>query len=225
MNVLSRHDFLRVGSLTALGLGWTDLLRMRAAAKPGGGATVATAKSCILIWLDGGPSHLDSFDPKPQAPAEVRGPFAAMDTAIPGVQVSELLPRTAGILDRIALVRSVTSPLGEHNFGTHYLLTGHKPTPALAYPSHGAVVATLRESTADLPPFIAVPHSRVGGGNFRQEGFLSSRAAAFDVGGDPGKAGFRVENLEAYSGVTSARLARRREFLGGARPPRPEAAV
>ena len=79
------------------------------------------AKSCILIWLDGGPSHLESLDPKPNAPQEVRGPFGTIASSVAGIRLSHLMPRTAAAIGHTAIIRSMTSPLGEHNFGTHYL--------------------------------------------------------------------------------------------------------
>lgn len=208
---ITRRDYLRVGGLTAFGFGLTDLLRLRAAA--GESIPPSRARSCILIWLDGGPSHLDSFDPKPDAPAEVRGPFKSIPTSVTGVHVSELLPQTAAILKDVALVRSVTSPLGEHNFGTHYLLTGYKPTPALEYPAHSSVVAHLRERGGDLPPNIAVPNMRVGGGKFTPQGFLPVSTGPFEVGGDPSRPDFRVRDLDPFEGVTNLRIERRRAYL------------
>ena len=116
-----------------LGIGLGDLFRLRRAMAAEGQepstSPKTTAKSCILIWLDGGPSHLETFDLKPDPPVEVRGPLAAIPTNVPGVFLSECLPRMAALLDKIAIIRSMTSPLGEHNFGTHYLMTGYQPTP------------------------------------------------------------------------------------------------
>jgi hypothetical protein len=208
---ITRRDSLRVGGLAALGCGLMDLLRLRGAA--GESALAPRARSCILIWLDGGPSHLDSLDPKPDAPAEVRGPFQSIATSVPGVRVSELMPRTAEIVKDITLVRSMTSPLGEHNFGAHYLMTGYKPTPALEYPSHGAIVAHVRPGGGDLPANIAVPDMRVGGGKFTPSGYLPGSTAPFEVGGDPSRPDFQVRNVDAFAGVTDVRLARRREYL------------
>jgi hypothetical protein len=208
---VTRRDYLKVGGLTALGCGMVDLLRLRAAAAPN--APAPRARSCILIWLDGGPSHLDTFDPKPQAPAEVRGEFKSIPTSVPGVHVSELLPRTAEVMQHVAIIRSMTSPLGEHNFGTHYLMTGYKPTPALEYPAHGAVVAHSQSGAADLPPFIAVPNMRVGGANFKPEGYLPAATAPFEVGGDPSRPDFRVRDLDPFTGMTDVRIERRREYL------------
>ena len=93
------------------------------------------AKNCILIWLDGGASHLETFDPKPNAPAEVRGPFGSIETKVPGIRISEHMPRTAAMLDKIAVVRSMTSPFGVHNFGVQYVMTGHKPCLLYTSPS------------------------------------------------------------------------------------------
>src|SRR6187401_437499 len=116
----SRRDFVRIGGLTALGLGLQPLF-----ARPASGALTAKAKRAILIWLDGGPSHLETFDVKPDAPREVRGPLAAISTNVAGIQVSECFPKLAQRMDRAAIVRSMTSPLGEHNLGTHYMMTGY----------------------------------------------------------------------------------------------------
>jgi hypothetical protein len=200
-----------------LGLGLVDLLRSRVSSGENENEienrVAARAKSCILIWLDGGPSHLETFDPKPTAPVEIRGPFASIATAVPGVELSELLPKTAARLNRTTLIRSVTSPLGEHNFGTHYLLTGYRPTPALNYPAIGSVVNYQRPEAGELPGHIAIPDLRVGGAKFVAEGYLPRSVAPFEVGGDPSRRDFRVPGLDRFPGVTSARLQRRRQYL------------
>ena len=149
---LQRRDFIRIGGLTALGLTASETSQRTVSAEPGAGKI--RAKSCILIWLDGGPSHLDTFDPKPDAPTEVRGPFDTVATPIPGVRFSEMLAKTAAIADRLAIIRSMTSPLGEHGLANHYLLTGYHPSPVLRYPSLGSVVSHERQSSRDsvLPP-------------------------------------------------------------------------
>ena len=208
---VTRRDVLRVGSLTALGLGLADWFRLRATSPlPASSAPRRRARSCILLWLDGVPSHLDTFDLKPEAPVEVRGPFRPISTKVPGVQICEHLPRTAAIMDKLAIVRSMTSPLGEHNFGSHYLLTGYKPSAALTYPSLGSVVAASRSPENVLPPYITVgqrPNAMMG------SGYLPRRFAPFALGGDPSKPDFRVRDLDLYPEVTEARLRRRREFL------------
>ncbi|MDA1055543.1 MAG: DUF1501 domain-containing protein [Planctomycetota bacterium] len=209
---VTRRDFVRVGGLSALGLGLADLFRLRRAASANEPAP-STARSCILIWLDGGPSHLETLDLKPDSPSEVRGPFQPISTAVPGTQICELLPRTAQLLNRVAIIRSMTSPLGEHNFGAQYLLSGYKPSPVIDYPSFGSVVAQLHDERAILPNNIAVPTFRVGGGRLSGQGFLPEQTRPFSVGGDPAKPDFQVRDLDLYPAVTANRLDRRRSFL------------
>lgn len=177
---VNRRDFVRVGALSAFGVGVGHAPTGLQAA----GSSSPAAKRCVLIWLDGGPSHLETFDPKPAAPKEVRGPFAAISTQVPGTHISEVLPQTAKIADRFAIVRSVTSPLGEHNLGTQYLLTGYKPTPVLEYPTYGAVLGHVRKYRGVLPGHVAVPTLRVGGSKLTGHGFLPAEQRPFAVGGD-----------------------------------------
>lgn len=202
-----RRDLLRLGSLGFLGLSMVDWFRARSQASE---EATPRAKSCILIWLDGGPSHLETFDLKPAAPSEVRGPFQPIATKVPGIQISELLPRTAEVTDKLAIIRSLTSPLGEHGLANHYLLTGYKPSPVLHYPSYGAVVSHVRlPANATLPPYIAIPEAK----NTASAGFLGSRYEPFATGGDPSKPEFRVRDLNLFPDVTEERIRRRREYL------------
>ncbi|OAI54722.1 hypothetical protein AYO44_14340 [Planctomycetaceae bacterium SCGC AG-212-F19] len=201
---ITRREFLHVGALSALGLGVADAMRLRASAAEGG-----ALPNCILIWLDGGPSHLDTFDLKPDAPADVRGPFKPIATKVPGIQICEHFPRLAQQTDKLCIIRSMTSELGEHNFGSHYLLTGAKPSPVLEYPSFGSVVAHCRSGKQVLPSYIAVPNASPQGGN----GYLPGSCRPFAVGGDPARPDFRVRDLEAPAAMPGARLERRRDFL------------
>ena len=207
---VTRRDFVRIGGLTAFGLGMTDFFAHRATAE---GKSDAKASRAILIWLDGGPSHLETFDLKPDAPTEVRGPFQPIATSVPGVQICELMPKLAARIQHAAIVRSVTSPLGEHNLGTHYMLTGYPPTPALEYPAIGSVVAQLDSTQRTLPRHIAVPNFGVGGKRLSGNGYLPLVTKPFEVGGDPAKPDFRVRDLDFYPGLSSERLDRRREYL------------
>lgn len=201
---VTRRNMLRVGGLSAFGLGLADLFRLRATAA----GEKARAKSCILLWLDGGPSHLETLDLKPDAPAEVRGPFQPIATNVSGIEISELLPQTARICDKLAIIRSMTSPLGEHGLANRYLLTGYKPSPVLQYPSYGSVVTQLRAGVSVLPPYVAIPESRGS-----TAGFLGSTCEPFETGGDPSKPEFHVKDLELFPGVDAARIQRRREYL------------
>jgi hypothetical protein len=207
----SRRDVLRVGVLSALGLGLDDLFRLRAAARAAEAPPVR-ARSCVLIWLAGGPSHLDTFDPKPDAPKDVRGEFQPIETAVPGLRISEVYPDLAKMMDRTVLIRSVTSPEADHDRAAHHLLTGYRPSPALVYPSHGSVVAKVREGSraGTLPPSVAVPDAPL----FASSGYLTPAYDPFSVGGDPNAPGFRVRDLTPPDRLTLARLERRRAMVG-----------
>ncbi len=208
---LSRRDFVRIGGLSALGLSLPALLRLRSA--QGADAARGRAKSCIVIWLDGGPSHLETFDLKPDAPAEVRGPFASIPTSAGDIRISEHLPKLAKRMEHAAIIRSMTSPLGEHNLGTHYLLTGYAPTPAIEYPAIGSVVGHLRGERGVLPPHIAVPDFRVGGRNLSGNGYLPASARPFSLNSDPARPDFQVPDLDFYPGTSADRIDRRRDYL------------
>lgn len=173
----------------------------------------STAKRCILVWLDGGPSHLDMFDPKPNAPVEVRGPFSSIATKIPGVRFSELMPGLAARADELAVIRSMTSPLGEHNLGAHYLLTGYKPSPVLEYPAFSSVLNHLQPHDGSLPQSVAIPDHRVGGANFSAMGFLGRGVAPFELQADPAKPNFRVRDLTFHPTLDRQRIARRESLL------------
>jgi hypothetical protein len=157
---LSRRQMLQVGGLGAVGLSLEDLLRAQASAAGSGSAKSNDEKACIFLWLNGGPSHFETFDPKPKAPDNIRGPYGATATNVPGVQISELMPMTARILDRVAIIRSMTSPSG-----------GHSPIPMMtAFPgertSHGAVLTKLKGFTKAMPPYVHIgPRLGVGGGD------------------------------------------------------------
>ena len=208
---LRRRDFVRIGGLSALGLGLGDYLGYQRRAQADSPEHRApAARACILIWLDGGPSHLEMFDPKPDAPAEVRGPLESIATSLPGIRVGECLPRLAGSMQHLAIIRSMTSPLGEHNFGTHYLMTGNLPSPAVEHPTLGATLAHLRPSSSVLPPYVAVPQFT---NNHSGRGFLPRHTAPFSVGSNPERPDFQVRDLDLYRGLDLPRLDRRRQFV------------
>lgn len=203
-----RRDFLRLGTLGAAGISLPELLRSRrlsAADHP-----KPSAKNCILVWLDGGPSHLDMFDPKPDAPVEIRGPIGSIATSIPGVRLGECLPQTARIMDKLAIIRSMTSPLGEHHFGTHYLMTGYRPSPALEYPAFGSTLVAMRDRQGVLPPNIAVPSFT---DNISGNGYLPDWTAPFSIGTRPDRPDYRVRDLDFYPGLSLDRLSRRRDMV------------
>lgn len=204
-DAVTRRDVLHVGGLTAFGLTLSDWLNLRA---QGAESSLPRATSCILIWLDGGPSHLETFDPKPNAPTEVRGPFGPIATSVAGIQISEHLARTATQLDKIAIVRSMTSTLGEHNFASHYLLTGYKPTPALVYPGMPSVMTQLRGNHKTLPLNIALQRPNAMAG----PGYLDQSTSPFVVQGDPSRPDFQVQDLSSAGILSKQRLQRRQSM-------------
>lgn len=202
----TRRTAIQCGALTAFGLSLPTLLQQRAMARQPRRA--ATAKACILLWLDGGPSHLEMFDPKPDAPVEVRGPFETISTRIPGFQLSELMTGTAGVAEQITVVRSLTSPLGEHGLANTYLQTGYQPSPVLDYPGMAAISARFRKSGSPLPDWVAIPNA-----GSMNSGFLRDTVQEFATGGDPARPDFRVPDLDFFPQGNLQRLQRRRQFL------------
>ena len=135
----SRREFFYVGLLGGIGLTLPQFLRNQAsAATKSFGTHPAVAQGIIHIFLPGGLAHQESFDPKPFAPAEYRGPFGAIDTKLPGVQFSELMKEMAQMADKVTLVRSMSHGEAAHERGTHNMFTGYRPSPALEYPSIGS---------------------------------------------------------------------------------------
>jgi len=205
----SRRDVLRVGSLGFLGLGLDEWFRLQASAVTDS-TRQSKVKNCILIWLAGGPSHLDTFDPKPDAAADIRGEFKAIETSVPGLRISEVFPNLAKVMNRMTLIRSMTSPESDHDRAAHHLLTGYRPSQALVYPGYGSVVSKAREKAAGmLPPYVALPDAPL----FASSGFLTPAYDPFSVSSDPNQAGFRVQNMTPPDRVTLDRLLRRRDMV------------
>ncbi len=206
----SRREVLRIGSLGFLGLGLDDWFRLRALAGSKASGSAPPVKNCILIWLAGGPSHIDTFDPKPHAAVDVRGEFKPIATSVPGLQISEVFPKLAKVMDRVTLIRSMTSPEADHDRAAHHLLTGYRPSPALVYPSYGSVVAKVREAARGaLPPYVAVPDAPI----FASSGYLTPAYDPFAVVADPNAESFRVQNLSPPDRLTLDRLRRRRDMV------------
>ncbi len=210
-----RRDCLKLGLTAALGAGFVDLLRLRGAAASGAASLPRSAQSCILVWLDGGPTHYETFDPKPLAPQEIRGEFFPIDTRIPGVQFSEHLPSLAAIADKLAIVRSIRHDQGNHGAGNHYLMTGAPPRIPVGcgafvsfHPSLGSVTAHQRGSRNGLPAYFSLPQmSRSGGPNF-----LGAQFAPFVVPNDPNSSSFRVRDVALPRGLEQERFDRRRSL-------------
>ena len=209
----SRRDFLQVGAIGGLGLTLPAFLRMEAAAKADQvhfDSAEGPAKGVIYVYLPGGMAQQESWDPKPLAPAEYRGPFGPVKTKIPGVEFGGKFPKTAAVADKAVVCRSVTHGEAAHERGTHNMFTGYRPSPALQYPSMGSVVAHEFGPKNDLPQYVCVPGQP---NEFAGTGYLSSSYAPFSVGGNPEQKNFRVRDLSLPGGVDEARFTRRRRLL------------
>ncbi|MFM8173570.1 MAG: DUF1501 domain-containing protein [Pirellulaceae bacterium] len=213
---MRRRDLLKLGVGGLAGGSFTELLRMRQlCASEGQLDTSRKPSSCILIWMDGGPTHFETFDPKPDAPAEIRGEFRPISTSVPGIQISEHLPRLAAMADKYAIIRSVCHNQGNHGAGNHYMMTGAPPRIPVGcgafvsfHPSLGSVAAYERRAPHGLPAYFSMPSmSRSGGPNF-----LGASYAPFVVGGDPNSKGFRVRDVELPSGIDGNRFTSRRDL-------------
>src|SRR5436305_14457577 len=137
----SRREFLRVGGLSALGLSLSGFLRLRHAAA--GGAAPKKQVNCILLWMQGGPSHIDTFDPKPDAPAEIRGEFGTIPTTLPGVRVAEHLPHLARQTDKFSIVRGHDPKNGSHGVADHLMMSGRPFNASLPFPCYGGIAGFL----------------------------------------------------------------------------------
>ncbi len=211
-NPLGRRGFLSVGTIGALGISLADVLRMEKAKADikNYASREGTAKSVIYIYLPGGAAHQETFDPKPFAPVEYRGPLGSIETSIPGVRLGEMLTHTAKVVDKITICRSMTHGEAAHERGTHNMFTGYRPSPALQYPSMGSVVAHEFGPRNNLPPYVCIPNQP---NEFAGTGYLSSSYAGFSLGSDPADKNFQVRDLSLPGGVDGGRFDKRRRML------------
>ena len=210
-NDFSRRGFLHVGLLGGLGLSLPQFLSMEAKAQQKQYKTrEGVAKSVIQIFLPGGMAHQESWDPKPYAPTEYRGPFGTINTSIKGIKFSQNLKHTAKIADKMTIIRSMAHGEAAHERGTHNMFTGYKPSPALQYPAMGSVVAHELGPNNNLPPYVCVPSVP---NEFANSGYLSSAFGPFAIGSEPSRGDFKVRDLNMPGGVDNTRFNRRRSLL------------
>lgn len=209
-NQLSRRSMLTVGAVGGLTL--ADVLRIRSAhadqkhyeSKEG------KAKSVIFIFMPGGMAHQETFDPKPYAPIEYRGPMNSIPTNVPDIRINEMFKNTAKVADKLAICRSMTHGEAAHERGTHNMFTGYRPSPALKFPSMGSVVSHEFGPRNNLPPYVCIPNQP---NEFAGTGYLSSSYAPFSLGSDPASGSFQVRDLKLPSGVDDNRFGKRRRLL------------
>ena len=212
---ISRREGLKLGLGGLVAGGLTGALRATASEAGNGIQIKKEADACILIWMDGGPSHYETFDPKPEAPVEIRGQFSPIATQTPGMFFSQPMKRLAGISNDLAIVRSIRHDQGNHGAGNHYMMTGAPPRIPVGcgafvsfHPSLGSVVSHQVGAPDGVPPYFTMPNmSRSGGPNF-----LGARHAPFIVPDDPNRSDFRVRDVTIPSGLTDARFESRQEI-------------
>jgi hypothetical protein len=213
---LTRRQMMRLAAMGALGAsasGWIETLAAETAAHP------SRRKSCILLWMSGGPSQIDTFDPKPGHANG--GPFKPIETAVPGMLFGPHLPKLARQSKDIAVIRSMTSKEGDHGRATYYVRTGYLPQGPIRYPTLGSLVANeLDDDSAELPGFVSISPSRGINAAAFTSGFLGPKCAPLNVGerngsadADSGSASLRVEDLEVPRGVGRPRADERLELM------------
>ena len=215
---MSRRHALRLGACGLVGgLTLPRILELQAKAA---GSTAPKAKSCIFLFLEGGPPHQDMWDQKPEAPIEIRGPFLPIATNVPGTFITDQLPHCAQIADKYTILRSHSHAVNGHSTGYHYVMTGRKPNFADGdnpipnnefYPSVGSFVSSELGPRGALPPYINLPHPMQGGG----PGFLGAEHAPFVIEADPTQPDFEVKDLQPPSSVSASRVDIRRKLLAG----------
>lgn len=226
--LMGRRPLLQAGALALAGMTWPGLLRARAGAAEVAGAGFGRAKQCILLFMWGGPSQIDTFDPKPDAPAEVRGPFATIPTNVPGIEFSEHFQRTAKHADKLCVLRSLTHDDPAHLSSVHTVLTGHLPPVNKSdavppsdrdTPHIGCVIGGRQATRSAIPPCITMPwivsHPAAPGGQApgQHAGWFGHRHDPFLVTGDPSQPGWQVPGLTLIDGQSPERLGCRQVLL------------
>ena len=208
----NRREFLQVGFAGGLGLTLPELLKTESL-----GATKfyeskeGVAKSLIHIYLPGGCAHQETWDPKPYAPSEYRGPYKPINTNVDGLQFSENFKNLAKVADKMTVIRSMTHGEAAHERGTHNMFTGYRPSPAINFPSFGSVISHEFGPRKNLPPYVCVPNQP---NEFAGTGYLSSMYGPFALGSDPASdKSFKVRDLTLPGGVDAGRFDRRRSML------------
>ncbi|MFY7877683.1 MAG: DUF1501 domain-containing protein [Pirellula sp.] len=205
-NGVSRRNFVRLGALAPLGLSLLQLMAADAGARP------ARANSVILIYLGGGLSHHDSFDMKPEAVEQIRGKYKSIATTVPGLEICELLPKTAQVMNKLTLVRSGTHENDHHETATNWVLSGRFGTPFGDHPAIGAIVAHETGFSGSVPPYVAVPKNPSFTWELGKSVWLGGRCESFKAG-NPNDANYRVRDLSAPAGITPQSLERRKSLL------------
>jgi hypothetical protein len=209
---LTRRDFLHVGALTSLGLTLPGFLAQKAA-----GAVADRDVNCIMLFLLGGPSHIDTWDPKPKAPAEIRGPFKPIATSVPSMEITEIFPRMAKHADKFSLIRSVYhTATAVHDTGHQMMQTGRLFTGGIEHPHVGCVLGYLKGARGEIPAHVLVPRpmGRTGGNlpHGQNAGYLGKQYDPFVLNADPSDPKFTVPDLLPPGYISAVRASRRQKL-------------
>ena len=208
---ISRRSLLQIGALAGFGVSLETVFAVRRL-RADQGAGVKDV-SCILIWTLGGTSHHDTFDPKPQAPTSVKGEFGVIDTAVPGVKFTEIVPTMAKELKRFGLLRGWNPRNASHGHADQWVMSGRQYNPAVAYPTYGSVISYHKGFKTAMPPFVQLGSNidrRFGGGS---SGVLGLAHNPFEMLADPNAKQFNVRDITPPAGITLDRIGRRKEML------------
>ena len=198
--LFTRREMLKVGAIGGLTL--SQYLRAQAAS-----GKKSSRRSAIFIFLEGGPSHQDTFDLKPDAPARYRGEFNPIPTAVPGIHICEHLPELAKRMKDYAIIRGLTHTIADHGLGKKYLLTGNRPSQTLSYPEYGSVVSKMHPSARDLPTYVSIDESFVG------PGYLGNEFSALTAGKPTFGIPYSVRGISLEDGLTVDRYKSQRRLL------------
>ncbi len=204
---LSRRSILRVGALSFMGMNLNRFLRLEPLMASSGSGQPGKAQACILLWLNGGPSHIDMWDPKPNSS------FQSISTNVPGIQISELLPRSAKHMDKLSIIRSMHTEENNHGMGHHYVMTGHRPNPSMKFPAFSSIITKEMGPRNSVPPNIIVPEIHPGYRNYYKAHFLGAQYDPMEIP-DPNNQDFEVPDLSLPASLTVERMESRRAFLG-----------
>ncbi|HSU66494.1 MAG TPA: DUF1501 domain-containing protein [Tepidisphaeraceae bacterium] len=212
----SRREFMYVGLIGGLGLTLGQYFGMQSAkagdltAEDLAPAKEGPAKAVIHIFLPGGMAAQESWDPKPYAPIEYRGPLGTAPTKLTGEVFSEYMKDCSQIADKITVIRSITHGEAAHERGTHNMFTGYRPSPAIQFPSFGSVVSEEFGPRNNMPPYVCIPSIP---NEYAGSGYLSSAYGPFSLGSDPAQGGFAVRDLALAQGIDDQRFDRRKSML------------
>lgn len=205
----SRRDFIRVGVCGALGLTLGDLLKLEASAEQKFyESKEGQAKAVVHVVLPGGMAHQESWDPKPEAPLEYRGPFGVVKTNVKGVVLNENFQKLARVADKMTIIRSIAGKEADHGRASYAMYTGYRKSPAIEHPAMGSVISHELGSKHNMPPYVAVPNATEYGGT----GYLASQFGPFGLGSDPGRSGYQVRDLMLPAGVDDQRFTKRQKI-------------